>query len=94
MMQYSYHGILSTGCHWFTKNIARSIILLEDSHWRSAFRKVITQQTQQIEHDIAENREVTKKKRRPRGRLSIKMSSYQYRDPHVKDKAVSLPSYL
>ena len=23
------------------------------------------------------------------GRLSIKMSSYQYRDPHVKDKTVS-----
>ena len=25
----------------------------------------------------------------PGGRLNIKMSSYQYRDPHVKDKAVS-----
>ena len=23
------------------------------------------------------------------GRLNIKMSSYQYRDPHVKDKTVS-----
>ena len=29
-----------------------------------------------------------------RGRLNIKMSSYQYRDPHVKDKTVSRPSYL
>ena len=31
---------------------------------------------------------------RPGGRLNIKMSSYQYRDPHVKDKRVSRPSYL
>ena len=28
------------------------------------------------------------------GRLNIKMSSFQYRDPHVKDKTVSRPSYL
>ena len=28
------------------------------------------------------------------GRLNIKMSSYQYRDHHVKDKTVSRPSYL
>ena len=28
-----------------------------------------------------------------RVRLSIKMSSNQYRDPHVKDKTVSRPSY-
>ena len=28
------------------------------------------------------------------GRLNIKMSSYQYRDPHVKDKTVLRPSYL
>ena len=28
------------------------------------------------------------------GRLNIKMSSYQYRDPPVKDKPVSRPSYL
>ena len=28
------------------------------------------------------------------GRLNIKMLSYQYRDPHVKDKTVSRPSYL
>ena len=27
-------------------------------------------------------------------RLNIKMSSYQHRDPHVKDKTVSQPSYL
>ena len=27
------------------------------------------------------------------GRLNIKMSSYQYRDPHVKDKMVSRPFY-
>ena len=26
--------------------------------------------------------------------LNIKMSSYQYKDPHVKDKTVSRPSYL
>ena len=26
--------------------------------------------------------------------LNIKMLSYQYRDPHVKDKTVSQPSYL
>ena len=26
---------------------------------------------------------------RPGGRLNIKMSSDQYRDPHVKDKTVS-----
>ena len=26
------------------------------------------------------------------GRLNIKMSSYQYRDQHVKDKTVSRPS--
>ena len=30
----------------------------------------------------------------PEGLLSIKMSSYQYKDPHVKDKMVSWPSYL
>ena len=30
----------------------------------------------------------------PGDRLNIKMSSYQYRDPHVKDKTVSRPSYL
>ena len=30
----------------------------------------------------------------PWGRLNIKMSFYQYRDPHVKDKTVSGPSYL
>ena len=30
----------------------------------------------------------------PGGRLNIKMSSYQFRDPHVKDKMVSRPSYL
>ena len=29
-----------------------------------------------------------------RGHLNIKMLSYQYRDPHVKDKTVSRPSYL
>ena len=28
------------------------------------------------------------------GRLNIKMSSYKYRDPHVKDKTVLQPSYL
>ena len=28
------------------------------------------------------------------GHLNIKMSSYQYRDPHVKDKTVSRPSNL
>ena len=28
------------------------------------------------------------------GRLNIKMLSYQYRDPHVKDKTVSRSSYL
>ena len=28
------------------------------------------------------------------GHLNIKMSSCQYRDPHVKDKTVSQPSYL
>ena len=27
-------------------------------------------------------------------RLNVKMSSYQYRDPHIKDKTVSRPSYL
>ena len=32
--------------------------------------------------------------RRPGGRLNINMSSYQNRDPHVKDKTVSRPSYL
>ena len=30
----------------------------------------------------------------PGGRLNIKMSSYQYRDPHVKGKTVWRPSYL
>ena len=30
----------------------------------------------------------------PGGGLNIKMSSYQYRDSHVKDKTVSRPSYL
>ena len=29
-----------------------------------------------------------------RGCLNIKMSSYQYSDPHVKNKTVSRPSYL
>ena len=33
-------------------------------------------------------------KRHQGGRLNIKMSSYQYRDIHVKDKTVSRPSYL
>ena len=28
------------------------------------------------------------------GRFSIKMSSYRSRDPHIKDKTVSRPSYL
>ena len=28
------------------------------------------------------------------GRLNIKMSSYLYMDPHVKDKMVLRPSYL
>ena len=28
------------------------------------------------------------------GCLNIKMSSYQYKDAHVKDKTVSRPSYL
>ena len=27
-------------------------------------------------------------------RINIKMQSYQYRDPYVKDKTVSRPSYL
>ena len=27
-------------------------------------------------------------------RLNIKIPSYQYRDPHVKEKTVSRPSYL
>ena len=27
-------------------------------------------------------------------RLNMKMSSYQYKDPHVKDKRVSRPYYL
>ena len=30
----------------------------------------------------------------PGGRLNIKMSYYQYRDPHDKDKAFLQPSYL
>ena len=30
----------------------------------------------------------------PGGCPNIKMSSYQYRDPHNKDKTVSWPSYL
>ena len=30
----------------------------------------------------------------PGGCLNIKMSSNQYRDPHVKDKTVSRSSYL
>ena len=30
----------------------------------------------------------------PRPHLNIKMLSYQYSDPHVKDKMVSRPSYL
>ena len=30
----------------------------------------------------------------PGGRLNAKMSSYQYRDPHVEDKTVSQQSYL
>ena len=30
----------------------------------------------------------------PGDHLNIKMSSYKYRDPHVKDKTVSRPSYL
>ena len=30
----------------------------------------------------------------PESRLNIKMSSYQYMDPHIKDKTVSRPSYL
>ena len=30
----------------------------------------------------------------PGGRLNIKMSSYQYRNTHVKDKTVSRPYYL
>ena len=30
----------------------------------------------------------------PGGNLSTKMLSYQYRDPHVKDKTISRPSYL
>ena len=30
----------------------------------------------------------------PGDRLNIKMSSYQYRDPHAKDKTVLQPSYL
>ena len=29
----------------------------------------------------------------PGGRLNIKMPSYQYRDPRVKDKTISRPSY-
>ena len=33
-------------------------------------------------------------KQEPGGHISIKMLSYQYRDPHVKDKKVSRPSYL
>ena len=32
--------------------------------------------------------------RPPGGHLNIKMSSYQYRDPHVKDKTVARPSCL
>ena len=32
--------------------------------------------------------------KRPEDRLNMKMSSYQYRDPHVIDKTVSRPSYL
>ena len=31
---------------------------------------------------------------RPGDRLNIKMSSYQYRDPHVTDETVSRPSYF
>ena len=34
------------------------------------------------------------KQAKPGGRLNIKMSSYRYRDPHVKDKTVSQLSYL
>ena len=30
----------------------------------------------------------------PGDRLNIKMSSYQYRDPHIKDKTISRPSDL
>ena len=30
----------------------------------------------------------------PGARLNIKIPSYQYRDPHVKEKTVSRPSYL
>ena len=34
---------------------------------------------------------ITAKSLRPWGRLNIKMSSNQYRDPHVKDKTVPIP---
>ena len=37
---------------------------------------------------------VDKDEREPGGRLSIKMPSYQYKDPHVKDKTVLRPFYL
>ena len=30
----------------------------------------------------------------PGARINIEMPSYQYRDPHVKDKTVLQPSYL
>ena len=33
-------------------------------------------------------------KQGPGGHLNINMSSYQYRDPHVKDETVSRLSYL
>ena len=38
--------------------------------------------------------ETIQKKTSPWGRLNIKMSSYQYRVSHVKDKTVSRPFYL
>ena len=47
-----------------------------------------------IANDMAADEPAPQHVKEPGDRLNIKMSSYQYRNLHVKDKTVSRPSYL
>ena len=76
------YGILAVFCisywTWFRKDKAEFDFCVIVKNWANAG----SWKNSQLE------------KYNPGGHLNIKMSCYQYMDPHVKDKTVSQSSYL
>ena len=100
----SFDGNPRHGSIWFVKNV-----LLNNQSKTSDFCFVAQQKiprwystmhscdplpsvTSTLKYSLS--RPFSKPRNTPRGRLNIKLSSYQYMDPHIKDKTVSRPYSL